>query len=165
VMTDGGGRVWVATNEGIWVLAADLSAVVHRFTQANSPLPSDQVLSFAYEGLSGEVFILTSKGMVSYRSASSTAPLVHGPAIQVFPNPVRAEFDGSIGITGLVQDASLKVTDIMGRLVADLTANGGTASWDLRSFSGSRVQPGIYLLFSSSADGKETMVGKIAVLR
>lgn len=165
VLTDGGDRIWVATNTGVWVLSRDVSGVVHRFTQENSPLPSDVVRSLAYDGLTGEVFILTDKGLVSYRSGSSSAGVVQGAVIRVFPNPVRTGYDGTVGITGLVRNATVKVTDTMGRLVADIQANGGTASWDLLAFNGARVQPGIYLLFSSDETGKETMVGKIAVIR
>lgn len=165
VMTDGGDRIWVGTNDGVWVLSKDLSEVVHRFTSENSPLPDDQVISLTYEGESGEVFILTAKGLVSFRSASSKAELAHSSSIQVFPNPARVGLDNVVGITGLARNANVRITDTTGRLVKELSANGGTASWALDSFQNSRVNPGIYLIFSSTADGTDTMVGKIAVLR
>jgi hypothetical protein len=165
VMTDGGDRIWVGTNEGVWVLSKDLSEVVHRFTSENSPLPNNQVISLTYEGESGEVFVLTAKGLVSFRSASSKAELVHSSTIKVFPNPARVGYDNVVGITGLARNANVRITDTTGRLVKELSANGGTASWALDSFQNSRVNPGIYLIFSSTADGTDTMVGKIAVLR
>jgi hypothetical protein len=165
VLTDGGDRIWVATNTGVWVLSSNVSEVVHRFTASNSPLPSDVVQGFAYDGTTGEVFIQTDKGIISYRSASSQGADAHASSIRVFPNPVRSGFDGIVGIEGLARNASVKITDVMGRLVADLSANGGMASWDLRTFNGGQAQPGIYLIFSSSLDGSETMVGKIAILR
>ncbi|MEQ9231996.1 MAG: hypothetical protein RIF46_15035 [Cyclobacteriaceae bacterium] len=165
VMTDGGDRIWVATLNGVWVLEDDLSEVVARYTSENSPLPSNEIRSFAYDEDTGEVFISTSKGLVSYRSASSKGQLVHSASIKVFPNPVLSGFSGEVGITGLVKNATLKITDVKGRLVKEITANGSSASWDLTTHIGGRVQAGIYLIFSSSDDGQETMVGKIAVLK
>ena len=50
-------------------------------------------------------------------------------------------------------------------LVKEVDANGGTASWDLLDVTNSPVTTGVYFLFSSSADGVETYVGKIAVVR
>ena len=71
VETDGGNRVWLATNRGLWLFDENLNEQVAVFTTDNSPLPSNTVLDLAYNGLNGELFILTEKGLVSYRSASS----------------------------------------------------------------------------------------------
>lgn len=165
VLTDGGGRIWFATENGVWVLAQDLTSIVHQFTKDNSPLPSDNVLQFSYNEENGEVFILTSKGLVSYRSASSGSANSHESKIRIYPNPVLPSYVGAVGLSGLVRNATIKITDTRGRLVRELTANGGTASWDLRTFNQVRAQAGIYLIFSSSADGVETLVGKIAVIK
>ena len=165
VLTDGGDRIWVATNNGLWVLTKDLTAVAHRFTSEDSPLPDNKIINLAYEGESGEVFILTNKGMVSFRSTSSKADIVHDASIKVFPNPARIGYDNTVGISGLARNANIRITDTTGRLVKELVANGGTASWSLDTFNNSKINPGIYLIFSSTADGTETMVGKIAVLK
>jgi len=165
VLTDGGGRVWYATENGVWVLTKNLTAVVHQFTIDNSPLPSNNVLQFAYDESTGEVFILTERGLVSYRSASSGAEDVHASEILIFPNPVNPSFSGTVGLSGLARNAVIKITDARGRLVRELVANGGTASWDLRTFNSASVQSGVYLVFSSSEDGAETLVGKIAVIQ
>ena len=71
VMTDGGNRIWFGTNNGLWVYDENTSEQVAVFNEANSPLPSDQVIQLAYNRVNGEVFVLTGKGMISYRSASS----------------------------------------------------------------------------------------------
>jgi ligand-binding sensor domain-containing protein len=165
VMADGGDRIWIGTNDGVWVLSKDLTQLEHRFTTENSPLPDNLIESFAYEGKSGEVFIRTSKGLVSYRSSSSQADIVHSPNIDVFPNPARIGVDSVIGINGLARNANVRITDTLGRLVKELNAVGGTASWNLDTFLGTKVAPGIYLVFSSSSDGVDTFVGKIAILR
>ena len=85
--------------------------------------------------------------------------------MNIFPNPVRPEYQGLVGLKGLARNVNVKVTDINGNLVAEVEANGGTASWDLMDIRGSKVATGIYLFFSATSDGEDTYVGKIAVVR
>ena len=164
VQTDGGNRIWFGTNRGLWVFDENTAEQVAVFTIENSPLPSDVILDLAYDGATGEVFVATDKGMVSYRSASSTGARQHSN-VNIFPNPVRPDYSGLVGITGLARNATIKVTDINGNLVRELDANGGSASWDLRDQNGSNLVTGIYFFFSSDRDAEETFVGKIAVIR
>lgn len=164
VAIDGGNRVWVGTEEeGIWVFDSNLSRLDFRFTARNSPLPSNNIKEFSYNAENGEMFILTTKGLSSFRSNSSVGNFSHSE-VNIFPNPVRPGFTGKVGIEGLVQNAILKITDINGKLIREVVSNGGTASWDLLDYNNSRVQSGVYLILSSSLDGKESFIGKIAVI-
>ena len=164
VMTDGGNRIWFGTNQGLWVYDENTSEQVAVFNEANSPLPSNQIIQLAYNGSNGEVFIYTSRGLVSFRSASSIGNRSHAN-VNIFPNPVRPEYQGQVGLTGLARNVNVKVTDINGNLVKEIDANGGSASWDLTDVRGGQIGTGIYFFFSSSANGEETYVGKIAVVR
>jgi len=163
MIIDGGNRPWFATDRGVWVLSADLNEIIHRFITENSPLPSNEVRAMEYLENSGEVFIQTTKGIVSYRSVSSVQKEASS-SIKVFPNPVDPGFSGQVGFSGVAPNATLKITDVKGRLVAEINANGSTASWNLQTFNGGRAAAGVYLIFSSLADGSEGLVGKIAVL-
>ena len=160
---DGGNRKWVGTREGIWLFGENTETLVSRFTADNSPLPSDNIFDITIDNRSGEVFILTDRGLVSYRGTASEGQPVH-QNVKIFPNPVPYNFSGLVGIEGLVSDAIVKVTTISGRLVKELRAEGSTAVWDVSDYNGSRVATGVYLVFSASADGSETFVGKIAVI-
>lgn len=164
VMTDGGNRIWFGTNQGLWVYDENTSRQVAVFNESNSPLPSDRIIQLAYNGSNGEVFIYTDRGMVSYRSASSIGNRDHRN-VNIFPNPVRPEYQGTVGLTGLARNVNIKITDVNGNLVKEINANGGSASWDLTDVRGGQISTGIYLFFSSSSDGEETYVGKIAVVR
>ena len=164
VMTDGGNNIWFGTNQGLWVYDENTSKQIAVFNEANSPLPSNQIIQLTYNGSNGEVFILTAKGMVSYRSASSVGNRDHRN-VNIFPNPVRPDYQGLVGLTGLARNVNVKVTDINGNLVKQIDANGGSASWDLTDVRGGRINTGIYLFFSSTQDGEEAYVGKIAVVR
>jgi hypothetical protein len=161
---DGGNRKWIGTNDGLWLFDSFVSEQLDRFTTSNSPLPSNQILDVLYEPTSGLLFIQTDAGLVSYQTDSSIPQPTHSE-VRIYPNPVRSGFDGLVGINGVVQDATIKIITPEGRLVRQITANGSTASWDLRNLEGTVVKNGIYLLLSASSDGEESFVGKIAVLR
>ena len=164
VAIDGGNRVWVGTeNQGIWVFDSNFSQLAYRFTFLNSSLPSNTIKDFAYNSNNGEMFILTDKGLSSFRSNSSLAQTVH-TNVNIFPNPVRPGYQGKVGVTGLVNNASVKITDVNGKLMKELNANGGTISWDLTDYNNHRVSSGIYILFSSNNPGDQTYIGKLAVV-
>lgn len=164
VMTDGGNRVWFGTNRGLWVFNENTSKQVALFNEVNSPIPSNIILGLEYNTENGEVFITTDKGMVSYRSASSFGSKSHRD-VTIFPNPVTPNYSGLVGIQGLAKNVTVKITDINGNLVKEIEANGGSASWNLMDVSNAKVVAGVYFLFSSSSDGTETFIGKIAVIR
>ena len=164
IAVDGGNRKWMGTNDGIWVFSRNVDELDLRFTAENSPLLSNQIREFAYDPASGEMFILTSRGLCSYQTGSSAGGLTHSN-VSIFPNPVYPHDVGPVTLKGLAQNAIVKVTDVNGRLVSETEALGGTATWDLRDVNGAVVVGGVYLLFSSTADGEDTFVGKVAVIR
>jgi streptogramin lyase len=163
IAVDGGDRKWVGTRNGLWLFGPDGESLVERFTTANSPLPADTILDISINDKSGEVFFLTTGGLVSYRSGASGAQQEHTD-VRIFPNPVPPGFTGEVGMSGLTRDAIIKITTIAGTLVRELEAEGGTASWNVRDYNGSRVGSGVYLVFSASADGSQTFVGKVVVV-
>ena len=163
IAVDGSNRKWIGTNSGLWLFSETAEELVYRSTTENSPLISDVILDITVDNQSGEVFLATDRGLVSFRSTATEGTFTH-QSVKLFPNPVRQSFDGLIGMQGLVNQATVKITTVSGVLVQELQAEGGTATWDLRAYTGDRVQSGVYLVFSASADGSETFVGKIAVV-
>jgi len=163
IAIDGGNRKWMGTKNGLWLFNPDGTQLISHFNSQNAPLPSDNIISIVIEPVTGEVFVATDKGIVSYRG---TATLSDGTNnnVKIFPNPVRPGFEGLIGISGLATNAIVKITDVSGRLVFQTKANGGTAIWDAKDYKGRRVNSGIYIIFSSSAEGTEGYVGKIAIV-
>lgn len=160
---DGGNRKWVGTKDGLWLFEDRADKVVHQFNVDNSPLLSNNILDLKIHPVSGELFIATDMGLVSFRSDASEGTAFH-QKVKIFPNPVVSGFNGLVGISGLASDAIVKITNVSGRLVRELHAAGGSTSWDVADYNGMRAQSGVYLVFSSSEDGKETFVGKIAVI-
>ncbi|HMP98718.1 MAG TPA: two-component regulator propeller domain-containing protein [Cyclobacteriaceae bacterium] len=163
IAVDGGNRKWISSDNGVWLFSANGESLIQFFDAANSPLPVSAVKHLSIEPRTGEVFFGTDAGLVSYRADATLAANKH-EEVKIFPNPVTGNFAGTVGISGLATDVSVKITDIQGKLIFETRANGGTATWNVRDLNGRRVSSGMYMVFSASADGKETHVGKIAVV-
>lgn len=163
ITTDPGNRKWIGNTTGAWLLEEAGESLVTRFTTENSPLPSNNVLDITINPQNGEVFFVTDKGMVSFRSDATESTDFHSD-VKIFPNPVRPNFNGLVGFNGLATDVRLKITDISGKLIREIEANGGGASWNLRDINGNRARTGIYLIFSSDGEGEETYIGKLAIV-
>ncbi len=163
IAIDGGNRKWLGTNNGVWLFDPTGEELIYNFTEDNSPLLSNKIVSIAIDPISGEVFFATDKGLASFRS-TATSSSIQFNAVKIFPNPVDAGFTGQVAINGLYTDAIVKITDIGGRLIWQAQANGGTAVWNARQSNGDRVSSGVYLVFATSEDGTERHVGKIAIV-
>jgi hypothetical protein len=161
IIKDGGNRKWVGTfSGGVYLISEDGQETIHHFTTDNSPLLANNVIDIEVFGNTGEVFFATEKGLISYVGNATDSDSYTGP-VYAFPNPVRSDYSGVIGIRGLVGNSEVKITDITGNLVFETMAEGGTATWNGKTLSGERVQTGVYIVFSSSDDGSETEVTKI----
>lgn len=164
IAIDGANRKWLGTQSaGVYLFSADGSEQVHHFTAENSPLFSNNIMDIAINEQSGEVYIGTSKGLLSYKSEATSGGESH-QNVMVYPNPVRENYRGKIAIKGLVQDAKVRITDLTGNLVTATTALGGQAVWDGTNGDGNRVQTGVYLVFSTNTYGSETNVAKILLI-
>ena len=160
IKVDPANRKWIGTPNGVWLLSEDGYTVIKNFTTANAPLLSNNVMEIGIDESSGEVFFGTEKGLISYMGDASEGAKGYGN-VEIFPNPVRPDFTGSVSIRGLIDNSTVKVTDISGQLVYETTSNGGFASWDGRSMNGRRVSTGVYLIFAANKDGSQTHVGKL----
>ena len=78
---------------------------------------------------------------------------------------MKPDYTGLISVVGLSYDAEVKITTVSGKLVAEGHSNGGTFTWDGCDKSGKRVASGVYLVNTSTADGKKGTVCKIAIVR
>ncbi len=162
--TDGGGRVWVGTNDGLRLFNSDVSRQIEHFTTANSPILSDEVTKLKANPLTGEIFVATPKGIISYRSDATQVDFGQEPQMVIFPNPVPSGYGGLIALSGLPRDGNIKITDTGGSLVRELTANGGTVAWDGKDYNGRRAKAGIYFVFVSDVAAENGYLGKIALL-
>lgn len=164
IAVDGANRKWFGTSVGIFVQSADGKDEVAKFNTENSPLLSNNVTALGIRQTTGEVFIGTDKGMMSYRTDAITGFEFNKDTAYVYPNPVRPDYQGPIAIKGLARDANVKITDVNGTIVFETRSLGGQAIWDGRDFSGRRASTGVYLVFATNTrnlDAGDAVVAKI----
>lgn len=161
IAVDGDNRKWFGTERaGVFLLSADGTQQIHHFTEDNSPLFSNNISSLTINGETGEVFIGTAKGLISYKGTATDGGDTN-TNVYAYPNPVRPGYSGPIAIKGLVRDANVKITDIRGQVIYETMAEGGQAIWNGYSFDGRKASTGVYLVFITDTDGSEKMVTKI----
>lgn len=154
---DGGNRMWIGTaSSGLYLIADDTITVAH-FTADNSNLPSNTIQTIAIMPMTGEVFVGTDNGIASYRSDAS-APREDFTQAYAFPNPVRPNYGGSIGIGGLMENTVVNIVDAGGNLVCKTRSNGGMAVWSGNLPDGRRATSGVYTALCNEPDGKHTVV-------
>jgi non-canonical purine NTP pyrophosphatase (RdgB/HAM1 family) len=165
IAVDGGNRKWLGTqSSGLIVVSEDGQETVEHFTTANSPLPSNLIQSIAIHPTTGEVFIGTDKGIVSYTSGVTSGRPDY-TEVTVFPNPVRPNYQGVVTVTNLMQDSYVRITDLNGHPVAEGKSVGGQFFWNGMRPTGEPVATGVYLVFSATPEAAQSVVAKIMVIR
>ena len=127
-------------------------------------MPSNIIQKIAVDNITGDVYIGTDHGLVSYRS-TATEGGTGNQDVLVFPNPVPSGYTGTIAIKGLAANADVRITDIDGQLIYRTKALGGQAVWNGVDYKGHRPQTGVYLIFVSSSDGSQTYAGKMMFMQ
>jgi len=163
IAVDGADRKWIATKNGVWLISADGEKVIWQFTEENSPLLSNDVKKIAIDGVSGEIYFATAKGICSFRSTATEGEEINSNVL-VFPNPVPPEYRGTIAIRGVANNAIIKITELDGRLVYQTRALGGQAVWDGRNYKGQKISSGVYLVLVSDDGRTEKISSKIVFI-
>nr|WP_315201164.1 T9SS type A sorting domain-containing protein [uncultured Flavobacterium sp.] len=165
IEVNGANEKWIATADaGVFLVSSNGQETKYHFTTDNSPLPSNVINDISIDKNTGEVFIATSKGLISFKGiATSSSDNLSN--VYVYPNPVRPEYAGTVKINGLLNKANVKITDVAGNLVFEATTEGGTLEWDTTAFGKYKVASGVYMIFVSAQDGSETKVKKVMIIR
>lgn len=164
ILIDGANRKWFGTeNSGVYLMSENGQETIHHFTVQNSPLTSNHILSLAMNPNTGEVFIGTTSGLISYQSDAAEADNVFQNT-HIYPNPVRENFSGVISITGLVENTIVKITDVAGNLVYETKSNGSIATWDGKNKHGQKASTGVYLAVCISPDRQQSTTLKVLII-
>ncbi len=165
IVVDGANNKWIGTaDSGVFLVSPNGQETKYHFTETNSPLPSNIINDIEINSITGEVFIATNKGLVSFKGIATGANEDLNNVF-VYPNPVRPEYEGTVKISGLLNKATIKITDIEGNLVYETTSEGGTIEWNTTAFGKYKVASGVYMIFISAQDGIETKVKKVMIIR
>ncbi len=165
IAVNGANEKWIGSvNQGLWVVNEEGSRIEQRFTTENSPLISNNIISIAVNDITGEVFIATDLGLVSYQGVPKAASSKMKD-LKVFPNPFSYDRHNQIVIDGLVDDTLLRVLGVDGTVVASFNTSGGRVSWDGLDYSGNRLGTGVYFVVSTDNNGSEKGIGKVVIIR
>jgi ligand-binding sensor domain-containing protein len=163
IAVDGANNKWFGTKSGVYCFSPDGQKQLYHFTTDNSPLFSNTITALRVSPTTGEVFIGTDKGLLSFQNT-----VIEGfdkfTGVYAYPNPVKPNYDGPILIHGMINGATVKIIDVAGNFVYETTSKGGQAVWDGKNFSGQRVASGVYLVLCSTSDGDKQVMTKILVL-
>ena len=167
---DPGGRVWVATSSGAYLVAPSAAGsgfvTLREINAANSPLPSSDIRHIAVRATDGRLFLTTPEGLFSV-AGDAVAPVAGSTTLTVSPSPFRpSESPQGVLVRGLAAARStVRVLTLAGELVHQSEAAGGSFRWDGRDDrTGALVSSGVYIVAAVGSDG-QAVVGKVAVLR
>ncbi len=179
VVVDKYNNKWFATSGGVSILRADRSPWdAHGwrgFNTNNSYLVSNDVSDIFVDDNHGEAYFATEDGLSIYRGSFAEIRQDF-KEIAAGPNPyLIGPSHTKFIIKNLMQNSSVKIFTVNGRLVRQLTSktilddgtiavDGGRAYWDGKDALGKKVASGIYLYLVYTEDGKST-AGKFAVIR
>ena len=167
LVVDRANRKWFGTaDNGIYLIDSDNITQLQHFTADNSPLLSNNVNSMTLDDATGEMFIATNMGLCSYTSyiPASQDEGMTKDNVYAYPNPVRHGYNGAIIITGLDNDADVKITTSTGALVSQGRASNGQYSWYGLDSNGKRVASGVYMVEVATSEGEKGVVCKIAIV-
>lgn len=158
---------WLGTSKGVFVLSPDGTQLLDQFSVENTggKLVDNTILSIAFDKNRGIAYFGTEKGLssleiapVSTKSSMST--------IDLSPNPVYLPTHGAVEIRGLVEESTIKVLSIYGKVLKQFPAQGGgRAFWDCTDGEGNSVATGVYIIVAHDRNGTQVASAKVAVIR
>lgn len=164
---DGGNHLWIGTPDGIFYNQEDLGSELMKLNKLNSSFSAKSIYDILVHPVSGEVFMTTDVGLLSYMGQSVDA--AHNADLspyRVIPNPYPRDYDGLMTIDGLEEKAFFKITDVVGNLMYQGESNGGRVTWDTRTLTGQKVPTGVYYIFSNQREMRgKSAVGSFTVIR
>lgn len=166
IYIDSSNRKWFGTtSNGLYIIDSDNITTLAHFTQENSKLLSNNILSLAFNESTGEMYIGTDRGLCSYTSHfADNSQGMTKDNVWAYPNPVRSGYSGPITITGIENNATVKIVTSNGTLVNEGTAENGQYKWYGLNRNGQRVASGVYMVEIATSEGEKGVVCKIAIV-
>ena len=164
---DAKGNKWVGTDgSGVYRISSDGQVQQYHYDTSNSPLPSNTVNDIAVNPVTGEVAVATMAGLALLKTGEvPPAESLDYDNILIYPNPVVPGYHGLITITGLTENAEVKILSSSGQLVWYGHSTGGMCRWNGHSRNGGRVASGIYHVVCSTEDGDEAVIARIVMMK
>jgi ligand-binding sensor domain-containing protein len=167
IAVDALNQKWVGTSEGVVLLSPDGTQQLASYTveSTGGKLIDNDVKSIAVDPKTGTVYFGSNSGLASL-GTPAVAPKAAFESLTVYPNPYRVPSVTLLTVDGLVENSSIKILTIDGRVIRDIKSPGGRVGfWDGKDRDGNDVASGIYIVVAYSEDGSQVANGKVAVLK
>lgn len=165
IAVDHANRKWIGTPNGAWLISPEGDDELLHFNKDNSPLPENYIRRIKIDPITGEVYFVTSGGIAVYKGDAIQPTKHFEEDLHIYPNPVPANYQGTIVIDQLMERSDVRITDINSNLVYKTTSNGGRAVWDGYDYTGAKAQSGLYIVYVISRDGSLTHTGRFIIHR
>lgn len=156
---------WIGSRtQGLWLLNEEGNRIEKRFTTDNSDLISNNIQSIAIDRETGQVFVATDLGLVSFMDIPQQ-PVSKMDELKVYPNPFSYSRHNQIVIEGLSDATQIKVLGVDGMVMNEISAQGGRVSWDGHDYNGNKLGTGVYFIVAYENDGGQRGIGKVVIAR
>ncbi len=158
---------WVATSTGVFVLSPDGTQLLQQYNVelSGGKMLDDNVISIAFDTKKGIAYFGTEKGLSGVEIAAVAANNSFS-SIDLAPNPVYLPGHSTVEIRGLVDESTIKVLALNGKMIKQFPAQGGgRAFWDCKDSEGRTVASGVYIIVVHNRAGDQVGSAKIAVIR
>ena len=158
---------WIGTKEGVFVVSTDGTQLLQSYTVAstNNYLLSNDVRAIAIDQKRGIAYFGTEQGLSSLSIEPMQTEQEYS-GLEIAPNPFLLPNKQPLIIRNLVVNTTIKILTVSGNVVAQFEAQGGgRAFWDGRNKNGALVSSGIYFIVAFAENGKQTVTGKVAIIR
>ena len=161
---NGANQKWIGSvNQGLWLLNAEGSKILKRFSTDNSPLISNNITSITVNEETGEVFVATDLGLMSYMEVAK-APENEMATLKVYPNPFVYDKHEKIMIDELSESTLIRIIGVDGSVLQELQGTGGRIEWDGRDFGGKKLGSGVYIVVALDDNSGSKGVGKVVII-
>ncbi|UCC44584.1 MAG: hypothetical protein JSU65_01255 [Candidatus Zixiibacteriota bacterium] len=161
---DSRGNAWIGARNGL-TRVPPTSDQTGAYTTLNSGLVYDEITSLTFDTLSGDLFVVTPRGMS--RRLSTTGRLTANlSSVLARPNPFVIRSSGDRLGFGYARKATVSIFSAAGELVWEVTELSDLSEpiWDGRNQQGRAVASGVYLFVIKDADGNAA-TGKFLLVR
>ena len=161
---DASQHVWVSTEaHGLYLFTSDGRRQLAHLTTQNSPLPTDEVLSLAYDAVSQSLAIVTSGTLLCFSYDAARFPddaSMQQPSTRAYcyPDAIRLGSPEVINLVGVADESLVTLQNSQSRPLSQVTALGGVCSFDV-----SALPVGLYTLIGTDADGRYGVLATFSV--
>ncbi len=168
ITIDAQNNKWIATSsKGVFVVSPDGRQLLNQYTveNTNGKIADNNVMSLAFDKKKGIMYFGTDKGLSSIEVPAIETQATFS-SIDLSPNPIYLPNNQSVEIRGLVDESSIKILALNGKVISQFSAQGGgRAFWNCRDGEGRLVASGIYIIVAHNRAGDQVATAKIAVIQ